>query len=98
MQLFELRISFLTKKFDPLDILSWWLLWASRLSNAKLNVTRLHELGYAIREEALSLQYIVGYEEKMEDGDRDILALFTIKVGEDTTLTQPVAVRQVRER
>jgi hypothetical protein len=73
MQLVELRISFLTKKFDPLDILSWWLLWAPRLSNAKLNVTRLHELGYAIREEAISLQYTVGYEEKMEDGGQRYL-------------------------
>jgi hypothetical protein len=45
------------KKFDLLDILSWWLLWASGLSNAKLNVTKLHGLGYAIRDEALSLQY-----------------------------------------
>jgi hypothetical protein len=70
MQLVELRISFLTKKFGPLDILSWWLFRTSRLSNAKLNVTRLHELGYAIREEALSLQYTVGYEGTMEDGEQ----------------------------
>jgi len=43
------------------------------LSNAELNITRLHELGYAIREEALSSQYTVYYEEKMEDGGQRYL-------------------------
>jgi hypothetical protein len=40
----------------------------------------------------------VGYKGKMKDGDDHILTVFVIKVAKDTTLTQTVAVRQVRER
>ena len=55
------------------------------LSNANDNIARLHNLGYAIREEALSLQYTAGYKGEMEDGAEDILIIFVIKVANGIT-------------